>query len=146
MTTDYERERELRILKNRELLNGLSLAKATRLQKSTVSTVSRPKNRRKVDSLPPTRTSSRLSNQARPSYVYEDVIKESPAKRIRRGVSVVTPSSETREQDIVERWSWQPTADVPTRDVTGTLSFNDYPDVHVSNSSKLNIVSPKSYS
>ena len=123
MTTEYERGRQSNILKNKELLNGLLLAKKV---PSRISLGQRPQKRRKLEPAPPTRSSSRLSNLPKPSYAESEAICERlPQKR----PSQIESSIGTQVQDIVQRWTWQATAELPVRDNAGTLHFDGYPDV-----------------
>ena len=74
----------------------------------------------------PARSSSRISGLPKPSYAEREVISEPlPPKSPSR----IEPSTEHQLQDIVQRWSWQATAELPMRDNAGTLHFDGHPDV-----------------
>jgi hypothetical protein len=131
MTSEYEKQRQLNITKNKDLLNGLSLAKPEEEKIGATRSTARPLKRRKVEPALPSRTSSRLSHQTKPSYVEEDLPK---VRRVSIPKTNSTPSnpkelSETEVQEIVQRWAWQATAEPPTRDENSALHFNDHPDV-----------------
>jgi len=73
MATAYERLRELNISRNNELLDGLSLGQS----KEKIGRKELPRKRRKIV-LAPTRPSTRLSSQPRPSYqdTVDDTVEE----------------------------------------------------------------------
>ena len=131
MTSEYEKQRQLNITKNKALLNGLSLAKPEEEQIRSNRSTARPLKRQKVEAALPSRTSSRLSQQARPSYVDEHLPKVRSVSTPKTKFAPSNPKvlTETEVQEIVQRWAWQATADPPTRDENSTLHFNDYPDV-----------------
>jgi len=131
MSNDYERQRELTISKNKELLKGLSLlkAKGTAIQKRNHQS---PPRRRKLESpVAPLRTSSRLAGQPKRSYVEEDDNNQpTPRKPPTRPPSPkVKTLTETEVHDIVQRWQWQSSAGLPAREADGMLHFDGFRDV-----------------
>lgn len=130
MTSEYEKKRQLNISKNKELLNGLSLQKPRRPRDLTKAQT-RPAKRQKLDPPVPTRTSSRLSSQPKPTYV-EEVLPQERATTIPKVRHIASEQKEltgNEVQAIIQRWTWETTTDPPTRDENGTLHFDDYPDV-----------------
>jgi hypothetical protein len=128
MSTEYERQRQLTILKNKDLLNGFSVIKPSR-KKDRKITAHPPQKRRNVED--PVRSSLRLANQQRPSHVnHED-------NRERRKLTPANSPHSTKKKssmdcgvrDMVKKWGWQAAAELPTRDETGVLHFDGFNDV-----------------
>jgi hypothetical protein len=128
MSTEYERQRQLTILKNKDLLNGLSITKPSGKTDRKIA-AHPPQKRRKVEG--PVRSSLRLANQPRPSHVNEDDNRER-----RRPTPAQSPHSTKAKssmacgvRDMVKEWGWQGTAEFPTREETATLHFDGFNDV-----------------
>lgn len=130
MTSEYEKQRELNISKNKELLNGLALSKPKEPPKVT-KIETRPAKRQKLNPAVATRTSSRLSSQPKPTYVEDQFPKEqaSPIVKTKRFASKQKELTEAEVQEVVQRWAWEAAADPPIVGENGTLHFNDHPDV-----------------
>jgi hypothetical protein len=131
MTTEYERQRLLNISKNRELLNGLEMAKSKNKDNSQATSSSRPTKRQKLEPPPATRASARLSTQTKPSYREDN--SPLPALKLSRKKAPASPKpaalSEEEVLEIIQRWTWEATAPLPTRSDDGTLHFDDHLDV-----------------
>lgn len=133
MTTEYERQRLLNISKNKELLDDLALARPKEDGRFAATPSSRPTKRQKLEPLPATRVSARLSTQPKPSYTEDNTplttvagsggTAKAPAPR--------KPSalSEKEVQEMIQGWTWEATAPLPTRSENGTLHFPDHLDV-----------------
>lgn len=128
MSTEYERQRQLTILKNKDLLNGLSVTKPSK-KKDRKITAHPPQKRRKVDD--PVRSSLRLANQQRPSHVnHEDNIEQhKPTPANSPNSTKKNPLMDCGVRNMVKQWGWQATAELPTRDETGVLHFDGFNDV-----------------
>ncbi|KAJ6264553.1 hypothetical protein Dda_0700 [Drechslerella dactyloides] len=138
---DYESIRQANIRRNKELLKELELDKPVLQPPPPAS--SAPAKRRKLSNAPvaaSTRSSARLSALPRPSYKEESTAvssvtpnlqkpKISPKTKSRaasRTPSPIRPSSSETNASLT-RWSWTPTAPLPTRSEDGTLHFASHP-------------------
>jgi hypothetical protein len=129
MSTDYERQRQLTILKNQDLLNGLSVIKPSRKKDRKITAHPPRQKLRNVDD--PVRSSLRIANQQRPSHVNHEDNRER-----RKPTPANSPHSTGKKSltdcgahDMVKKWGWKATAELPTRDETGMLHFNGLNDV-----------------
>jgi hypothetical protein len=130
MSTEYERQRELTISKNKELLDRLSLE--ARSPSRQYTSARRPPKRRKPEGhLPPLRTSSRLASRPQRSHIEEDENREPriTASRLQSSPSKVKSLTEVNVHDIVQQWEWQATSGLPTRDGDEALHFDGFNDV-----------------
>lgn len=137
MSTEYERQRELTISKNNELLDRLSLLKA-RSPSVQYTSARHPLKRRKLEGhLPPLRTSSRLASRPQRSHIEEDENREPriTSSRLQSSASKVKSLTQVKVHDIVQQWEWKATAGLPTRHGDGALHFDGFNDVTPSISS-----------
>src|SRR5205085_2984571 len=97
MTTEYERQRLLNISKNKELLNGLALARPKEDGQSKATPSSRPTKRQKLEPPLATRVSARLSTQSKPSYKDNTPLPVASSAKIAKAPTPRKPSTLSEE-------------------------------------------------